>query len=170
MGGVPKHLRPWAIGRLVRPSLGAGLRKEAFRHAANTADGGVARGHRPDPLWSDRGPISGRDPESPGRIVRATRGGCCEAPMAERFDVVVVGARCAGSPLAALLARQGLRVAVLERTTFPRDTLSTHMFQAQALVYLERLGVSEKLRATGSLPCRISGNPCVRGTEHHQLG
>jgi flavin-dependent dehydrogenase len=35
--------------------------------------------------------------------------------MAEHFDVVVVGARCAGSPLAALLARQGLRVVVDER-------------------------------------------------------
>jgi choline dehydrogenase-like flavoprotein len=32
----------------------------------------------------------------------------------ETFDVVVVRARCAGSPLAALLARQGLRVEVLE--------------------------------------------------------
>lgn len=71
---------------------------------------------------------------------------------AERFDVVVVGARCAGSPLAALLARRGLRVAVVERAAFPRDTLSTHFFQAQALAFLERLGVTEKLRATGA-PC-----------------
>jgi 2-polyprenyl-6-methoxyphenol hydroxylase-like FAD-dependent oxidoreductase len=70
--------------------------------------------------------------------------------MSERFDVVVVGARCAGSPLAALLARRGLRVAVVERVTFPRDTLSTHTFQAQALAFLERLGVAEKVRATGA--------------------
>src|SRR5664279_125789 len=70
--------------------------------------------------------------------------------MTERFDVVVVGARCAGSPLAALLARQGLRVAVVERATFPRDTLSTHVFQAAALAFLERLGVAEKIRATGT--------------------
>ncbi len=58
----------------------------------------------------------------------------------ERFDVVIVGARCAGSPLAALLARRGLRVAVIERAKFPRDTLSTHFFQAQALA---RWSVSE---------------------------
>jgi flavin-dependent dehydrogenase len=70
--------------------------------------------------------------------------------MAERFDVVVVGARCAGSPLATLLARQGLSVAVVERATFPRDTLSTHVFQAQALAFLQRLGVAEKIRATGA--------------------
>ena len=30
--------------------------------------------------------------------------------MSERFDAVVVGARCAGSPLATLLARRGLRL------------------------------------------------------------
>ena len=76
----------------------------------------------------------------------------CEARIAERFDVVVVGARCAGSPLAALLAHRGLRVAVVEKAQFPRDTLSTHFFQAQALASLERLGVTEKLQATGS-PC-----------------
>lgn len=70
--------------------------------------------------------------------------------MAERFDVIVVGARCAGSPLAALLARAGARVAVLERATFPRDTLSTHIFEAHALAFLERLGVSESIRATGA--------------------
>ena len=70
--------------------------------------------------------------------------------MAERFDVVIVGARCAGSPLATLLARQGLSVAVVERATFPRDILSTHIFQAQALAFLQRLGVAEKIRATGA--------------------
>lgn len=70
--------------------------------------------------------------------------------MAERFDVVVVGARCAGSPLAASLARRGLRVAVVERARFPRDTLSTHMFQAQALAFLDRLGVIGAVRATGA--------------------
>jgi len=68
----------------------------------------------------------------------------------EQFDVIVVGARCAGSPLAALLARRGVRVAVLEQATFPRDTLSTHSFQAQALAFLERLGVMEQIRATGA--------------------
>lgn len=64
--------------------------------------------------------------------------------------MVVVGARCAGSPLAALLARQGVRVAVLERATFPCDTLSSHVFEADALAFLDRLGVTERLRATGA--------------------
>jgi flavin-dependent dehydrogenase len=70
--------------------------------------------------------------------------------LAERFDVVVVGARCAGSPLAALLAGQGLKVALVERVTFPRDTLSTHVFEAPATAFLDRLGVTDKIRATGT--------------------
>src|SRR5690242_3222684 len=70
--------------------------------------------------------------------------------VAQNFDVVIVGARCAGSPLAALLARQGVNTAVVERATFPRDTLSTHIFQADGLAFLDRLGVTDKLRATGA--------------------
>jgi 2-polyprenyl-6-methoxyphenol hydroxylase-like FAD-dependent oxidoreductase len=49
-----------------------------------------------------------------------------------------------------LLARAGLRVVVLEQATFPRDTLSTHCLQADALAFLERLGVTEEVRATGA--------------------
>jgi 2-polyprenyl-6-methoxyphenol hydroxylase-like FAD-dependent oxidoreductase len=68
----------------------------------------------------------------------------------DRHDVVVVGARCAGAPLAALLARAGARVAVVDRATFPSDTLSSHLFEVDALAFLDRLGVSEALSATGA--------------------
>jgi flavin-dependent dehydrogenase len=37
------------------------------------------------------------------------------------FDVIVVGARCAGSPRAMLLARKGYKVLVVDRATFPSD-------------------------------------------------
>jgi flavin-dependent dehydrogenase len=70
--------------------------------------------------------------------------------VADRFDVIVVGARCAGSPLATLLARQGVDVAVVEQATFPRDTLSTHIFEADGLAFLDRLGLTERLRETGA--------------------
>jgi 2-polyprenyl-6-methoxyphenol hydroxylase-like FAD-dependent oxidoreductase len=73
--------------------------------------------------------------------------------MPDRFDVIVVGGRCAGSPLAALLARQGLKVAVVEKAAFPKDTLSTHIFQAPAINFLNRLGVSESVRQTGAQAC-----------------
>ncbi len=69
---------------------------------------------------------------------------------ADRYDVLIVGARCAGAPLAALLARRGVRVALVERASFPSDTLSSHLFEADALAFLDRLGVIEPLRATGA--------------------
>jgi flavin-dependent dehydrogenase len=68
----------------------------------------------------------------------------------DQTDVIVVGARCAGSPLAALLARQGIRVVVLERDELPSETLSSHLFEADALAFLNRLGLSERLHATGA--------------------
>ena len=70
--------------------------------------------------------------------------------MGKDFDVVVVGGRCAGSPLAALLVRAGLSVALVEQATFPRDTLSTHIFESAALAFLKRLGVLSAVRATGA--------------------
>jgi 2-polyprenyl-6-methoxyphenol hydroxylase-like FAD-dependent oxidoreductase len=80
--------------------------------------------------------------------------------MADGFDVIVVGARCAGSPLAALLSRQGVRVAVVERAKFPRDTLSTHVFQAPGINLLARLGVLERARGTGA--------ECIRQLDFRQ--
>ena len=70
--------------------------------------------------------------------------------MPDRFDVVVVGARCAGSPLAALLAREGVSVALVEQATFPRDTMSSHVLEADGLAFLDRLGLTERVRATGA--------------------
>jgi flavin-dependent dehydrogenase len=45
--------------------------------------------------------------------------------MSNRYDAIVVGARCAGSPTAMLLARKGYRVLVVDRIV-PSDTVSTH--------------------------------------------
>src|SRR4249919_1809267 len=44
-------------------------------------------------------------------------------------DVIIVGARVAGSATALLLARAGLKVLVVDRAAFPSDTLSTHQVQ-----------------------------------------
>ena len=71
-------------------------------------------------------------------------------PVPDRFDVVIVGARCAGSPLAVQLARAGLRVAVVDRAQFPSDTPSTHFFQTEGIASLRRLGVLESLTSTGA--------------------
>ena len=42
------------------------------------------------------------------------------------YDALIVGARCAGSPLAMLLARRGARVLLLDRATFPSDIPHGH--------------------------------------------
>ncbi|MGH9284362.1 MAG: NAD(P)/FAD-dependent oxidoreductase [Acidimicrobiales bacterium] len=70
--------------------------------------------------------------------------------METAYDVVVVGARCAGSPLATQLARAGLSVAVVDRAEFPSDTASTHIFQVEGVASLSRLGVLDTVLATGA--------------------
>ena len=40
------------------------------------------------------------------------------------YDAIIVGARCAGAPTAMLLARKGYRVLLVDRASFPSDTLS----------------------------------------------
>jgi len=71
---------------------------------------------------------------------------------AEQFDVAIVGARCAGSPLAALLAGRGLRVCVVDGARFPSETLSTHVIQPCGVAALRRLGVLDPLLAAGAVP------------------
>jgi uncharacterized protein (TIGR03083 family) len=62
------------------------------------------------------------------------------------YDVVVVGARCAGSPTAAVLAGAGLRVLVVDRDGLPSDTVSTHQLFPDSLALLDRLGALPRLR------------------------
>jgi flavin-dependent dehydrogenase len=50
------------------------------------------------------------------------------------YDAIVIGARCAGSPTAMLLARQGYRVLLVDRASFPSDTMSTHYIHQPGVV------------------------------------
>lgn len=70
----------------------------------------------------------------------------------ERFDVAIVGARCAGSPLAMLLAQQGLRVCLLDRARFPSETPSTHMIQSCGVAKLDQFGLLDGILAAGAVP------------------
>jgi 2-polyprenyl-6-methoxyphenol hydroxylase-like FAD-dependent oxidoreductase len=72
--------------------------------------------------------------------------------MTAAHDVIVVGARCAGSPTAMLLARKGYRVLMVDRATFPSDTVSTHVVHPLAVAALERWGLLQRLVATGCPP------------------
>jgi 2-polyprenyl-6-methoxyphenol hydroxylase-like FAD-dependent oxidoreductase len=68
------------------------------------------------------------------------------------YDAIVIGARCAGSPTAMLLARKGHRVLLVDKATFPSDTMSTHLVHPPGVAALERWGLLEELEATGCPP------------------
>jgi flavin-dependent dehydrogenase len=68
------------------------------------------------------------------------------------YDVIVVGARCAGSPTAMLLARRGYRVLLVDRTTFPSDTVSTHIVHPQGVASLRRWGLLDGVVGSGCPP------------------
>ena len=72
--------------------------------------------------------------------------------MAQEYDAIVVGARCAGSPTAMLLARKGYRVLVVDRASFPSDTVSTHVIHAPGIAALTRWGLFDKVAASGCPP------------------
>jgi flavin-dependent dehydrogenase len=67
-----------------------------------------------------------------------------------RHDVVVVGARVAGSATAMLLARLGHDVAVVDQATFPSDTVSTHSIARSGVVQLYRWGLLEAVLDSGA--------------------
>lgn len=68
------------------------------------------------------------------------------------YDVIVIGARCAGSPTAMLFAQQGYRVLLLEKVQFPLDKLSSHYIHQPGVALLARWGLLDKLREAGCRP------------------
>jgi 2-polyprenyl-6-methoxyphenol hydroxylase-like FAD-dependent oxidoreductase len=79
-----------------------------------------------------------------------------------RRDVVIVGARVAGSATAMLLARLGYDVAVVDQATLPSDTLSTHSIARSGVVQLQRWGLLDEILD--------SGTPAVRQITFHSSG
>ena len=65
------------------------------------------------------------------------------------YDAIIVGARCAGSPTAMLLARKGYKVLVVDRARFPSDTISTHLIHPPGVAALKEWGLLDRLVATG---------------------
>jgi 2-polyprenyl-6-methoxyphenol hydroxylase-like FAD-dependent oxidoreductase len=70
------------------------------------------------------------------------------------YDVIIVGGRLAGAATGMLLAREGLRALVVDRTHFPSDTLSSHQLQPPGVARLRRWGLLDRLDATGTPPVR----------------
>jgi flavin-dependent dehydrogenase len=67
-------------------------------------------------------------------------------------DVIIVGARCAGSATAMLLARRGLRVLVLDRARYGSDTVSTHALMRGGVLQLQRWGLLDEIVGAGTPP------------------
>jgi flavin-dependent dehydrogenase len=68
------------------------------------------------------------------------------------YDAIVVGARCAGSPTALLLARNGYRVLLVDKASFPSDTMSTHYIHQPGVACLQRFGLLDRLLASQCPP------------------
>jgi 2-polyprenyl-6-methoxyphenol hydroxylase-like FAD-dependent oxidoreductase len=64
-------------------------------------------------------------------------------------DAIIVGARCAGAPTAMLLARKGYRTLLVDKATFPSDTISTHILWPHGAAVMDRWGLLDRLAATG---------------------
>ena len=92
----------------------------------------------------------GRRP--PRRAHRPVQGGLVSGDVG--VDAVVVGGRAAGAATAFLLARQGLRVVVLERGRYGADTLSTHALMRGGVLQLRRWGLLDDIVAAGTPPVR----------------
>ncbi|MET7773713.1 NAD(P)/FAD-dependent oxidoreductase [Nocardia sp. NPDC005366] len=75
-----------------------------------------------------------------------------DSPIAavEDTEVVVVGARCAGSATAIALARAGRQVIALDSASFPSDTLSTHLLWPAGVAELRRLGALARVEEVGA--------------------
>src|SRR4030095_16966184 len=73
-----------------------------------------------------------------------------DSSVGNSYDVLVVGGGPAGSTVATLLAQHGLRVAVFDRTRFPRFHIGESLLPANVPIF-ERLGCHDALRRAGFL-------------------
>jgi menaquinone-9 beta-reductase len=85
------------------------------------------------------------------------------SPDAGGVDVLVVGAGPAGSAAAALLARAGHRVRLVDRAAFPRDKACSEYMSPEAVRILDRLGVVESLEAAGAAQLQGTVVTAARG-------
>src|SRR5688572_12481936 len=70
----------------------------------------------------------------------------------KQYDAIVVGARCAGSPVAMLLTGKGYKVLAVDKAMFPSDTISTHLIHPPGVAALKKWGLLDRVIATGCPP------------------
>ncbi len=94
-------------------------------------------------------------------------------------DAIVVGARCAGAPTAMLLARQGHRVLLADRASFPSDDALHPLHPPAGRRVPEALGAAAAGRRIGRAadprvharrrPVRAPGRPLARRRRRRRL-
>src|SRR5262245_21949702 len=67
--------------------------------------------------------------------------------MSTLYDVIVVGAGPGGSSAANFLAREGVKVLLLDKSAFPRDKVCGDGMTPQAVYWLDRLGCAADVLA-----------------------
>ncbi|MGC1584559.1 MAG: FAD-dependent oxidoreductase, partial [Rhodomicrobium sp.] len=74
-------------------------------------------------------------------------------PGRAEYDAAIVGASIAGCSAAIFLARNGAKVALIERDPDPAayKKVCTHFIQASATPTIERLGLAEAIEAAGGV-------------------
>ena len=72
--------------------------------------------------------------------------------ITNQYDAIVVGGRVAGASTALLLARAGHRVLVVDKATFPSDTLSTLVVMPAGVAALDRWGILDEIADSGAPP------------------
>lgn len=131
---------------------------ESYRSPSTSPPGDIGRGRCDSGpacgTFRARGDLAGRPGSGPGSSSHPS-----EIPMTPIYDVVVVGARCAGASTAMLLARAGLSVLVLEAARPGADTLSTHALMRGGVIQLHRWGLLDAVRDAGT--------PAITRTDFH---
>jgi 2-polyprenyl-6-methoxyphenol hydroxylase-like FAD-dependent oxidoreductase len=89
----------------------------------------------------------------------------------ESHEIAIVGARAAGAATALLLARLGHDVVLVDRATFPSDTISTHQIARPGVVQLHRWGLLQSVLASGAPAIRqvsfsAEGETVTRAVKH----
>ena len=82
-----------------------------------------------------------------------------ETRLNSSYDVVIVGARVAGASTAMLLARNGLKVLVVDKSPYGQDTTSSHAVMRPGVLQLARWGVLDRIIESGA--------PAIRSTTFH---
>ncbi|MFN0087926.1 MAG: NAD(P)/FAD-dependent oxidoreductase [Blastocatellia bacterium] len=70
------------------------------------------------------------------------------------YDVIIIGGGPSGATASTLLAREGYRILLLEKSRFPRQKLCGEFITPECMEVFERLGVGDRLAAAGAKSIR----------------